>query len=131
MNTHYGVVVFSGDPDGEHDDPDLNGHSPSIMLICSGSKQFCWDSMTTWTAKHPLRKWEYVEVLAKDSQVVGADWKAIAEQYAKAVGRYLGSEQQQGVGDEITWQLMLAHETYEAAIQYDYAKYDDEQSEQE
>lgn len=65
MNSHYAVVHFSGDPAGEHPDPELNGHGPSLALIASGPEQFCWDAVTDWTASHPLRLWETAEVLAR------------------------------------------------------------------
>jgi len=70
MNSHYGVIMFSGDPAEEHDDPDLRGHGPSMDFICAGPEQFCWDSLAAWTAKRPLRRWEEAEVLARHSSVV-------------------------------------------------------------
>jgi hypothetical protein len=69
-NTHYGVIVFSGDPAGEHEDEALRGHSPSLTLIGCGPEQFCWEALARWTAKHPLRLWEEAEVLARHSSVV-------------------------------------------------------------
>lgn len=65
MNTHFAVVVFTGDPLSEHDDPDLRGRAPSLDLIGSGSEDFCWEAAARWTASHPLRRWETVEVLAR------------------------------------------------------------------
>lgn len=70
MNTHYGVIVFSGDPAREHPDPDLNGHPPSMTLIATGPEDFCWRALGQWTAKHPLRMWEEAEVLARDTHLV-------------------------------------------------------------
>lgn len=70
MNTHYGVIVFSGDPDEEHDDPELRGSPPTMNYIASGPEQFCWDSLASWTLKHPLRQWEDCEVLARDPSVI-------------------------------------------------------------
>lgn len=70
MNTHYAVVTFSGDPAGEHPDPELNGKGPSLDMIACGSESFCWDAITKWTVKHPLRMWEAVEVLARHPSVV-------------------------------------------------------------
>jgi len=70
MNSHYGVIMFGGDPAEEHDDPDLRGHGPSMEFICAGPEQFCWDSLAAWTAKHPLRLWEEAEVLTRDPSVV-------------------------------------------------------------
>ena len=70
MNTHYAVVSFGGDPDGEHPDPDLQGREPHLTVIACGTEQFCWDHADTWTSKHPLRAWEEVEVLARHPSVV-------------------------------------------------------------
>lgn len=70
MNTHYGVIAFSGDPASEHSDPELRGQSPSLTLIAAGSEQFCWDALASWTAKHPLRMWEDAEVLTRHPSVV-------------------------------------------------------------
>jgi hypothetical protein len=66
MNTHYAVVVFSGDPACEHDDEDLNGKPPSLDFIACGPEDFCWRAVAEWTESHPLRMWEDVEVLARD-----------------------------------------------------------------
>lgn len=68
-NTHYAVVVFSGDPAGEHDDPDLRGQAPSMTQIACGPEEFCWAALEAWTAKHPLREWESGEVLARDPKL--------------------------------------------------------------
>ena len=70
MNTHYGVISFSGDPAGEHKDEALRGHGPSLALIACGPEEFCWAMLATWTALHPLRRWEEAEVLARHSSVV-------------------------------------------------------------
>lgn len=70
MNTHYGVLAFSGDPVGEHPDPELNGSGPSLTLIASGDEDFCWRALDAWTAKHPLRLWEDAEVLERHQSVV-------------------------------------------------------------
>jgi len=70
VNTHYAVVAFSGDPAGEHPDPDLCGTSPSLTLIAAGPEQFCWDAVARWTATHPLRMWETAEVLARDPSAI-------------------------------------------------------------
>lgn len=80
MNTHYAVVSFSGDPGGEHPDEDLHGMPPSLALVACGSEAFCWDAIARWTAKHPLRMWEEVEVLARDPLVV-ADGLRRADAY--------------------------------------------------
>jgi len=63
--THYGVLFFSGDPFGEHPDPELRGQAPGMMSIAGGDEQFCWDALAEWTAKHPLRLFESAEVLAR------------------------------------------------------------------
>lgn len=70
MNTHYAVVVFSGDPAEEHDDEELRGRPPDLCFIACGTEEFCWQALAGWTATHPLRTWESVEVLARDVVVV-------------------------------------------------------------
>ena len=70
MNTHYAVIVFSGDPAGEHEDEELRGSCPSMTLIGCGPEEFCWESLTRWTAAHPLRRWEEGEVLTRHPSVV-------------------------------------------------------------
>lgn len=70
MNTHYGVIAFSGDPDGEHPDERLRGKGPSLELIAAGSEEFCWETLAKWTEKHPLRLWEDAEVLERHPSVV-------------------------------------------------------------
>lgn len=71
MNTHYAVVVFSGDPAGEHDDDELRGEGPGLTMIACGEEAFCWKAVAAWTLAHPLRQWETVEVLARNPVVVG------------------------------------------------------------
>jgi hypothetical protein len=70
MNTHYAVITFSGDPAREHPDEELRGHEPSLQLIACGSEEFCWESVVTWTAAHPLRQWEDVEVLGRGPEIL-------------------------------------------------------------
>lgn len=70
MNTHYALIMFSGDPDNEHPDEELRGTEPSARLIAAGSEQFCWDSLAKWTANHPLRMWEDAEVVERHPSVV-------------------------------------------------------------
>lgn len=66
MNTtHFAVIYFSGDPAGEHPDPDLHGHAPRMEIIAAGDEEFCWKALADWTASHPLRMWETAEVLAR------------------------------------------------------------------
>lgn len=72
MNTHYAVIVFSGDPSGEHPCPELNGSSPTMSMIASGNEEFCWNSIARWTAKNPLRMWEKAEILARHESVAGS-----------------------------------------------------------
>jgi hypothetical protein len=67
-NTHYAILVFSGDPGSEHPDPDLRGRGPQLILIGSGSEEFCWSAITDWTRKHPLRQFEHAEVVARSPQ---------------------------------------------------------------
>lgn len=69
-NTHYAVLVFNGDLDGTHPDPDLNGSGPRIDLIACGPEDFCWQALTDWTAAHPLRPSEDAEVLARHESVI-------------------------------------------------------------
>lgn len=70
VNTHYGVLVFGGDPAGEHPDEALRCRPPTIEFICTGPEEFCWVVLTRWTAQHPLRMWETAEVLARDVSAV-------------------------------------------------------------
>ena len=70
MNTHYALIAFSGDPAAEHDDPELNGHEPSLTFIAAGPEAFCWEALRDWTAKHPLREWETAEVVTRHPSVV-------------------------------------------------------------
>lgn len=69
-NTHYAVIVFSGDPAGEHPDPELHGRAPHLDLIACGPEDFCWNALAQWTSRHPLRMWEDAEVLARHPSVV-------------------------------------------------------------
>ncbi len=69
-NTHYAVLAFSGDPDGEHPDPELCGTCPSLRLIAAGPEDFCWESLARWTDQHPLRMWEDAEVVERHPSVV-------------------------------------------------------------
>ncbi|GGJ56079.1 hypothetical protein GCM10007173_13620 [Glutamicibacter ardleyensis] len=68
MITHYAVISFSGDPTGEHGDGSLNGQPPSLSLIAAGNEKFCWEALTRWTGKQPLRMREHAEVLARTNQ---------------------------------------------------------------
>jgi hypothetical protein len=71
MNTHYGVIVFSGDFDNDHPDAELRGCAPRLTLIVCGDEEFCWKWLARWTMQHPLRRYESVEVLARVPSVVG------------------------------------------------------------
>lgn len=64
MNSHRAVIEFSGDPDGEHPDPELRGQSPLMTLIASGDEIFCWQQLRKYTQNHPLRTWEKGFILA-------------------------------------------------------------------
>jgi hypothetical protein len=79
MNTHYGVIMFSGDPDGEHPAEELRGHGPSLDLIACGSADYCWVALRRWTENHPLREWENVEVLERDLASVNSHHLAAFE----------------------------------------------------
>lgn len=70
MNTHYGVIVFGGDFDRDHPDPELQGEAPRMEMIACGPAEHCWDALRDWTAKHPLRRDEHAEVLARDPDAV-------------------------------------------------------------
>jgi hypothetical protein len=76
-NSHYAIVVFGGDPGGEHPDPDLRGRGPQLTLIGSGPEEFCWSAIANWTSRHPLRQWEHAEVVARTPEMTaehpGAD----------------------------------------------------------
>lgn len=64
-NTHYGVVVFTGDPDEEHPNESLRGRCPHMELICAGTEEGCWAALNAWTMRHPLEQWQHAEVLAR------------------------------------------------------------------
>lgn len=72
MNTHYALIMFSGDPACEHPDPDLCGSGPTATFIAAGPEDFCWEALAGWTAKHPLRQWEEAEVVARHNSVIRA-----------------------------------------------------------
>ena len=81
VNTHYGVITFSGDPAEEHPDPELNGMPPSLELIACGPEEFCWQAIADYTSKRPLQEWQEAEVLVRDislveQQVMGAQLDA-------------------------------------------------------
>ena len=69
-NTHYGVIVFGGDFDGDHPDGTLNGQGPHMEMIACGPEQHCWDAIAEWTKTNPLRRDEHAEVLARDPSAV-------------------------------------------------------------
>jgi len=81
MNTHYAVLVFSGDPANEHPDEELRGSHPTMQILACGPEQFVIDAVSEWTLKHPLRTWERVEILARDPILVGMNAVA-AEAYS-------------------------------------------------
>ena len=70
MNTHYAVIVFSGDPGAEHPSSELRGSGPSLTLLACGPEEFCWDRARLWTESHGLQTWETVEVLARHPSVM-------------------------------------------------------------
>lgn len=63
--THFGVIHFSGDFEGEHPDIELQGEPPHVDIIAAGDEDFCWKALAEWTADAPLRQWETAEVLAR------------------------------------------------------------------
>lgn len=73
MITHFGVIYFTGDLTGTHPDPELNGSSPRMEIIAAGDEDFCWEALSQWTAKHPLRMGENAEVLARTSHPTSRD----------------------------------------------------------
>lgn len=70
LNTHYALVVFSGDFAGDHPDPDLRGTGPSATLIAAGPSPHCWRAAAAWTERCPLRRDEAIEVVLRDLQLV-------------------------------------------------------------
>lgn len=70
MNTHYAVRVFSGDPDGDHEDEELRGRGPTMTFVACGPEDACWTALARDTEARPLRKWEEAEVLARDPALV-------------------------------------------------------------
>lgn len=70
LNTHYALVVFSGDPDEEHPDPALRGRGPHVEMVACGTEAFCWDAIARWTARHPLQMWQTAEVVVRDPSTV-------------------------------------------------------------
>lgn len=70
MNTHYAVVVFTGDPGAEHPDPELNGRAPHLELIACGPEEFCWKAAREWVGTHPLKMWQSIEVLRRDVEIL-------------------------------------------------------------
>jgi hypothetical protein len=70
VNTHYAVLAFSGDPDGEHPDEELRGREPHLSLIASGDEDHCWAALARWTDSNPLRLWEDAEVVERHPSVV-------------------------------------------------------------
>lgn len=65
MNTHYAVLVFSGDYDNDNPDPELRGKGPDLTLIAAGPEEHCWTTLAEWTEKHGLRRDEHAEVLTR------------------------------------------------------------------
>jgi hypothetical protein len=73
VNTHYAILVFDGDPAGEHPDLELRGRGPHLTLIGSGSEDFCWSAIAEWTGEHPLRHCEHAEVVARSPDMTTAE----------------------------------------------------------
>jgi hypothetical protein len=92
-NTHYAIIVFSGDPAGEHPADELNGQPPSMNLIASGPADWCWEQIARWTTEHPLRMWEEAEVVERDPALV-----ATQEERARACRAALRAEQGPDLG---------------------------------
>lgn len=82
MNTHYAVITFSGDFDGDHPDEELRGRGPFITAIAAGPKSFCWEALAERTKAYPLRRGEEAEVLARDLEMI-ADQERAAEAYRR------------------------------------------------
>lgn len=70
MNTHYALLVFGGDLDGDHPDPVLRGCGPRVELIAAGPADHCWSALEQWTATNPLRRDETAEVVGRDPALV-------------------------------------------------------------
>jgi hypothetical protein len=69
-NTHYALLLFSGDPGEEHPDDELRGLCPSTTLLAAGPEPYCWEAVLRWTEANPLRLWEHAEVVARDPNLV-------------------------------------------------------------
>lgn len=69
MNTHYAVIYFPGDL-GNHPDPELNGRGPHLDLIAAGPEDYCWEAAVKYTASHPLKQGQSIEVLARNPRLV-------------------------------------------------------------
>lgn len=69
-NTHYALLVFGGDYDGDHPDLDLRGAGPAVTLLAAGPEDFCWESAAEHARRHPLRRDEAVEVVARHPSTV-------------------------------------------------------------
>jgi hypothetical protein len=82
VNTHYALVVFSGDFDGDHPDPDLRGTGPSATLVAAGPAAHCWKALAAWTERHPLRRDEAAEVVLRDLRLVGDEMVAADHYHA-------------------------------------------------
>lgn len=69
-NTHYGLIMFGGDYDNDHPDPELRGTGPSAFFVASGDEAFCWDGLAQWTEHHPLGRDQRAEVVARDPAIL-------------------------------------------------------------
>lgn len=65
MNTHYALLVWEGDFDGDHPDPSRNGTAPDVSLLACGGEDFCWEACEEWTEKQPLLRGESIEVVVR------------------------------------------------------------------
>jgi hypothetical protein len=65
MNTHYGLLIYIGDLDGDYD-----GRDPEVKLIAQGDEAWCWQALQRWTATHGLRPLETAEVVKRDPKLV-------------------------------------------------------------
>lgn len=70
MNTHYGLLVFLGDFDGDHPDEARRGCAPSLEFLAAGPEQFCWDSVGKYVLERGLQRDELVEVVTRDPLLV-------------------------------------------------------------
>lgn len=71
--THYGVIIFDGDPGDTHPNPRFRGRPPYMLLAAGGSESWCWSALTALTREMPLVEGQHAEVLKRDPLVAEAE----------------------------------------------------------